>query len=178
MRDVVGILVVVFLVVVALRMTTSLQWHKRRHAATRRAIEQRGQSVIAEIPASEGVRFFSEDRSSFYWNDRVIPKDGIRAARVLISGTPLSVRVSNRFEAPAPTASTTIPTPADGFERDRWDVEIDLEDGTIVVECGAIRERVSQELARHVFEAVSRGMDSQDRSPGSTTPARVLHGDG
>jgi FAD/FMN-containing dehydrogenase len=33
-------------------------------------------------------------------------------------------------------------------------VAIDTLDGTVVVECGAIRERVSQELARAVFDAV------------------------
>ena len=36
-------------------------------------------------------------------------------------------------------------------------------DGTTLVECGAIRERVSQELARAVFDAVKRELERRDR---------------
>ena len=32
----------------------------------------------------------------------------------------------------------------------------------MLVECGAIRERVSQELARAVFDAVKRSVDERD----------------
>src|SRR5438067_5478841 len=46
-----------------------------------------------------------------------------------------------------------------GIARDRWDVAIERADGVMLVECGAIRERVSQELARAVFDAVK----SEDR---------------
>ena len=42
----------------------------------------------------------------------------------------------------------------DGIARDRWDVAIETVQGTILVECGAVRERVSQELARKIFDAV------------------------
>ncbi len=42
----------------------------------------------------------------------------------------------------------------DGIARDRWDVAVETIAGTVLIECGAIRERVSQELARAVFEAV------------------------
>jgi hypothetical protein len=34
--------------------------------------------------------------------------------------------------------------------------------GTTLVECGAIRERVSQELARTVFDAVRRELEARD----------------
>ena len=37
--------------------------------------------------------------------------------------------------------------------------------GTTLVECGAIRERVSQELARAVFDAVKRELERPDREP-------------
>jgi hypothetical protein len=36
--------------------------------------------------------------------------------------------------------------------------------GTTLVLCGAIRERVSQELARVVFEAVKRDLEARDRN--------------
>ena len=51
-----------------------------------------------------------------------------------------------------------------GIERDRWDVAIDVDDETILVECGAIRERVSQELARKVFEVVKADIEIREPS--------------
>jgi hypothetical protein len=53
---------------------------------------------------------------------------------------------------------------------DRWDVAIEAVNGTTLVECGAIRERVSQELARAVFDAVKRDVERRDRA--ATTPLR------
>jgi hypothetical protein len=47
----------------------------------------------------------------------------------------------------------------EGIARDRWDVAIETMVGTVLVACGAIRERVSQELARAVFEAVRRAIE-------------------
>jgi hypothetical protein len=40
-------------------------------------------------------------------------------------------------------------------------VAIESVTGTTLVECGAIRERVSQELARAVFEAVKAYLERQ-----------------
>jgi hypothetical protein len=53
----------------------------------------------------------------------------------------------------------------EGIARDRWDVAIETLAGTTLVECGAIRERVSQELARAVFDAVKRELERRDREP-------------
>ncbi len=50
----------------------------------------------------------------------------------------------------------------EGIARDRWDVAIERGDGTTLVECGAIRERISQELARAVFDAVKRDIERRD----------------
>ncbi len=50
----------------------------------------------------------------------------------------------------------------EGIARDRWDVAIETTEGTVLVECGAIRERVSQELARGVFDAVRRSVELRD----------------
>jgi hypothetical protein len=43
-------------------------------------------------------------------------------------------------------------------------VAIETVTGTVLVECGAIRERVSQELARAVFAAVMREIERRDGS--------------
>jgi hypothetical protein len=177
MRDLVAVVVVVVLVVFALSMATSLQWYRRSHAKSSRSVQSRGQSILAESPASEGLRFFTEDADAFNWMERSIPKHEIRAARVLISGAPISVSVSTRFaESPALDA-VDVEAKTDGFMRDRWDVAIDLRDETLLVECGAIRERVSQELARQVFDAIRRDIEARDSESGghhsrSTTPVR------
>jgi hypothetical protein len=179
MRDLVAVVVVVVLVVFALSMATSLQWYRRSHAKSRRSVQSRGQSILAEIPASEGLRFFTEDAEAFHWMDRTIPKHEIRAARVLISGAPISVCASTRFSESSPrdAVDLDIDSTTDGFGRDRWDVAIDLQDETVLVECGAIRERVSQELARQVFDAVRRDIETRESDPSthhsrSATPVR------
>ena len=50
----------------------------------------------------------------------------------------------------------------EGIARDRWDVAIETVGGTVLVACGAIRERVSQELARTVFDAVKRDVERRN----------------
>ena len=169
MRDLVAIVVVIVLVIAALRMATSLQWYKRDHHRARRALDARGQTILAEIPGQDGLGLFTEDAGSYYWQDTPIPKPSIRAVRVLISGAPLSTRVSARFRS-AQSSAASDPTDAgnalasfEAFERDRWDVAIDVEDETVVVECGAIRERVSQDLARLVFDTVSRDIAEREQ---------------
>ena len=37
---------------------------------------------------------------------------------------------------------------------------IETESGDILVECGAVRERVSQELARKIFDAIKAMIES------------------
>lgn len=158
MRDFVAVLVVLLLVGFALSMATSLQRYKRGHSKLRREISDSGRSLVAEIPGDNGIQFFTEDPTSFHWAEQVIRKDDIRSARVLISGAPISVCVSRRFPEPALEPSVDIDQP-DMVERERWDVAIELKDTTVLVECGGIRERVSQELARQVFEAVKRDIE-------------------
>jgi hypothetical protein len=41
-------------------------------------------------------------------------------------------------------------------------VAIEAINGATIVACGAIRERVSQELARAVFDAVKRDLERRD----------------
>ena len=49
----------------------------------------------------------------------------------------------------------------EGIPRDHWDVAIETVAGTSVIECGAIRERVSQELARTIFDAVRSDLEKR-----------------
>ena len=164
MRDLGAVILVVILVVVALSMATSLQWYRRGLARLRQGFRDRGESILAEIPAGEGLMFFTEDEQAYHWADRSIPKDRIRAARVLINGAPISVSRSRRFPHAHLDYSGVPESRPEGIERDRWDVAIETSDETVVVECGAIRERVSQELARRVFEAVKTNIEARDRA--------------
>ena len=49
----------------------------------------------------------------------------------------------------------------EGIARDRWDVAIETVNGTILVECGAVRERVSQELARKDLRRRERDLEQR-----------------
>ncbi len=101
----------------------------------------------------------SEDDKRFYYGDRSVDKDLIAAVRVLINGSPIASFVSRRVGQRPSAAATSFEDRPDGIARDRWDVAIETAAGTMLVECGAIRERVSQELARAVFDAVKRAME-------------------
>ena len=104
MRDFVAVLIVFLLVAFALRMATSLQWYKRGQSKIRRTITASGQSIIAEIPGTDGLEFFTEDTRAFHWKKHIIQKEEIRSTRLLISGAPISVRVSQLLPDPTPLA--------------------------------------------------------------------------
>ncbi len=84
------------------------------------------------------------------------------AVRVLINGVPIAAYESRRVEGRPVPAPTTFDDRPEGIARDRWDVAIETVAGTTIVPCGAIRERVSQELARSVFDAVKRTLEARD----------------
>lgn len=158
MRDAVAALVAVLLVMFALRLATSLTKDRRRRRGQRESLAAAGRTVLAEIPADTGLVFFTEDGDAFYLADRKIPKGTIRAARVLINGAPIAVAATPGYPDAAAVPKAVIEDRPDGISRDRWDVAIETEDGTVLVPCGAIRERVSQELARRIFEAVKEAL--------------------
>jgi len=178
-RDLIAGVVALVLVFVAASLGTTLQAFRRRRQRNRDSERALGRTIIAEIPAAEDLVLFSEDGPRFYYGERSIDKDLIVAVRVLINGAPIASYVSQRHpEAPARQATQFEDRPAsarrsddelrrgrpDGIERDRWDVAIETETGTILVECGAIRERISQELARTVFDAIKRELEQRDDS--------------
>jgi len=128
---------------------------------------------VTELPIGEDLVLFSEDRARFYYGERSIDKDLIVAVRVLINGAPMAAYVSARYQREAARAQpTSFLDRPEGIARDRWDVAIETVGSTVLVECGAIRERVSQELARAVFDRVKSEMERQDHHSVSGTPPR------
>jgi hypothetical protein len=160
MRDFVAALVAFGLLLVAASLATTLHFSRRRRSRAHEAERSRGRSIIAEIPTEEDLKLFSEDERRFYYDDRVIDKDLVTAARVLINGSPIAAILSKRHAHEADRHPTSFEDRPEGIARDRWDVAIETVNGTVLVECGAIRERISQELARSVFDAVSRHLSS------------------
>lgn len=182
MRDAFAALVALVLLVVAASLGTTLQAFRRRRRRARDAERALGRTIVAEIPADDDLRLFSEDAVRFYYGEESVDKDLIVAVRVLINGSPIAAYASRRHPVDAGRQATSFEDRPEGIARDRWDVAIETAQGTMLVACGAIRERVSQELARKVFDAVKRDLERQDahvtiQSPeyrlGDSPPARA-----
>jgi hypothetical protein len=162
MRDVFAAVVAIALLVVAASLGTTLQAFRRRRLRARDTERALGRAIIAEIPAEDDLRLFSEDGTRFYYGDQSVDKDLIVAARVLINGSPIAAYVSRRHPVDTRRQATSFEDRPEGIARDRWDVAIETANGMMLVECGAIRERVSQELARTVFDAVKHELERRD----------------
>jgi hypothetical protein len=170
MRDLVAGIVALALLVVAVSLATTLTWYRRlrkRAVDSERAL---GRTIIAELPTDDDLVLFSEDRSRFYYGDQAIDKAAIAAVRMLINGVPIAAAMSPRHARETSAAGTAerdrgrnpglVNDQPEGILRDRWDVVIETIGDTVLVRCGAIRERVSQELARAVFDAVKRSVEA------------------
>lgn len=171
MRDLIAWIVAVSLLVVAASLATTLQYYRRRRQRARDTERAMGRRIVAELPTTEELVYFSEDAVRFYYGETPIDKDLIVAARVLINGAPIAAAVSTRHPRYAQTPTSFEDRP-DGIARDRWDVAIETERGTVLVECGAIRERVSQELARSIFDAVKTSIEERNYHSTSGAPER------
>jgi len=165
MRDLIAAVVAILLLFLAASLATTLRTYRRRRQRSRDSEAALGRTIIAEIPGDDDLRLFSEDRVRFYYGDRSIDKDLIAAVRVLINGAPIAAYESTRQGTAAARQPTSFDDRPEGIARDRWDVAIEMVTGTTLVECGAIRERVSQELARTVFDAVKRELERRDSGP-------------
>ena len=132
------------------RLALGLRAAKVAREGARRAEEERGRRVVAEIPLSEGeVIFFLDDGDAFRWGDSSARKSEIVGARMLLNGA--VVGSFSRDGAPLPDP----PVPAEYEGRERWDVRLYLRDGrALEVPCGTMREGVSCEIAAKVFDAV------------------------
>jgi hypothetical protein len=162
LRDLIAALVAAALVLGALSLATTLTFYRKRRRRTREEEQAQGRRIIAEIPVEDDLRLFSEDDRQFHYGQQTVDKDRIAAVRVLINGAPIAAYVAKRFAANAALQPTSFDDRPEGIARDRWDVAIERPDGVLLVECGAIRERVSQELARAVFDAVKRDLERRD----------------
>src|SRR3954466_4364962 len=96
MRDLFAAVVALVLLIVAASLGTTLTAFRRRRIRARDSEHALGRTVIAEIPADEDLRLFSEDAVRFYYGDAAVDKDLIVAARVLINGSPIASSVSRR----------------------------------------------------------------------------------
>ncbi len=164
MRDLVAGIIAVGLLLFAASLGTTLTLARRRRRRARDLEGAQGRRVIAEIPGGDDLILVSEDETSIYYGAREIDKRTITAGRVLINGVPIAAVLSARHATAQALQATSFEDRPDGIARDRWDVAIETTNGVVIVECGAIRERVSQELARAVFDAVRRFVERD--SPG------------
>jgi hypothetical protein len=158
MRDAAAAIVALVLLFVAASLATTLTYSRRRRARSQDAQRALGRTIVAEIPTADDLVLFSEDAERFFYGERVIDRRSIVAVRVLINGAPIAAVVSRRHPEAATLQPTSFEDRPEGIARDRWDVAIETTNGTVLVECGAIRERISQELARAVFDAAQRGL--------------------
>jgi hypothetical protein len=181
MRDVFAGVVVLVLLVTAASLGSTLQAFRRRRLRARDSETALGRRIVAEIPAGDDLTLFTEDSTRFHYGERSVDKDLIVAVRMLINGAPIAEvrrRVAEQGEGPpaergrGPRIPGVDDDPPEGIARDRWDVALETLTGTMLIECGAIRERVSQELARTVFEAVKQDMERRDHHSVSGTPPR------
>lgn len=159
MRDLVAGITALVLLVVAASLATTLRFFRKRRQTARSAQQALGRTVIAEIPAGEDLVLFSEDAEAFYYGALRVPRSTIVAVRVLINGTPIAAVMSRTHAEGRVLTPTSFDDRPEGIARDRWDVALETTEGTVLVECGAIRERVSQELARAVFDAVRTAVE-------------------
>jgi hypothetical protein len=166
MRDTVAAAIAVLLLLVALGMFATLQYYRRRRQENRLQHATLGRTIIAEVPSGNDLVLFSEDATRFFHGTLPIEKSEIHAVRLLINGAPLAAYRSASEAAPAAEAHHRSLPDLAGEEtfRDRWDVDIETARRSVVVACGAIRDRVSQELARTIYEAVVRSMEVEDRA--------------
>ena len=162
MRDLAAGVIAFALLALAASLATTLHFYRRRRQRARQSEQALGRAIVAELPTAEELILFSEDDARFHYGDRAIDKGRITAARVLINGSPIAAVVSTRHTGDTDRQPTRFDDRPEGIARDRWDVAIETATDTILVECGAIRERVSQELARSVFEAVKRDIERRN----------------
>ena len=83
MRDLIAWIVAVSLLVVAASLATTLQYYRRRRQRARDTERAMGRRIVAELPTTEELVYFSEDAVRFYYGETPIDKDLIVAARVL-----------------------------------------------------------------------------------------------
>ena len=166
MRDLIAGLVALGLFLFALGLASTLRFHRRSRERERRDLLAAGRMVIAEIPTRDGLTLFIADEDQFYWGETAISKNDIQLVRVLINGSPIASYTARRSPSDDPGSSGSFADRSEGIAHDRWDVLVRTEAGDTLVECGSLRERVSQELARKVFDVVKADIENRDALAG------------
>ena len=166
MRDLIAGLVALGLFLFALGLASTLRFHRRSRERERRDLLAAGRMVIAEIPTRDGLTLFIADEDQFYWGETAISKNDIQLVRVLINGSPIASYTARRSPSDDPGSSGSFADRPEGIAHDRWDVLVRTEPGDTLVECGSLRERVSQELARKVFDVVKADIENRDALAG------------
>jgi hypothetical protein len=161
-RDAVAAVVAIVLLLAAASMATALRGYRQRRVRLRDSERALGRTIIAEIPAGDDLVLVSTDPVRFHYGDQSVDKDLIVAVRVLVNGSPIAAYVSARHPAAATRQPTSFDDHPEGIVRDRWDVAVETVAGTTLIECGAIRERVSQELAGRIFDAIKLDLERRD----------------
>jgi hypothetical protein len=99
-----------------------------------------GRTIIAEIPAGDDLVLVSTDPVRFHYGEQSIDKD---------RSSPFGCRTDRRRRLHLTSPSRSSDASADQLRRssegirDRWDVAVETV-VTTLIECGSIRERVSQ----------------------------------
>jgi hypothetical protein len=163
MRDFGAAIVALVLTLVAASLATTLRAYRLRRQRARDSERALGRTIIAELPTSDDLVLVSEDAQRFYYGERSIDKDLIVAVRVLVNGSPIATQISRRHASHQPEHPTSFEDHPEGIARDRWDVAVETLAGTTLIECGSVRERVSQELARTIFDAIKRDVERRDQ---------------
>ena len=166
MRDLIAGLFALGLVLFGLSLASTLRFHRRRSERERRELQGAGRTVIAEIPTSSGLTLFVESDAHFYYDETAILKNDIQLVKVLINGSPIASYAALRAPPDDAGNSGSFADRPEGIAHDRWDVLVRTDVGDTLVECGSIRERVSQELARRVFDVVKADMENRDALAG------------
>jgi hypothetical protein len=132
----------------AFRLSMGLRWSKVQRERLREEEAGRGR-IVAELPLPEGMAFFVEDAAGFRWGGDAIARGAVCGARLLLNSAVVASVERPGAVLPPP------PAPEDEPGRERWEVMAYLDGGAArTVRCGSVREGISRQAARAVFDAL------------------------
>ena len=167
MQEFIAAAAAILLLVTAASLGTSLHGFRKRRRAQLAHEQEHGRQIVAEVPSGTEMILFSEAADTFSNGAAALDKRCITAVRVLINGTPITAYESREFQRSATAVSAAFEDRPEGIAHDRWGVVIETPDGTTMVECGAIREQISQELALRIFDRVKQYLVERDGATAS-----------
>jgi hypothetical protein len=139
----------------AFRLSMGLRWSKIERERARRLEEETGRRVVAELPLPEGVVFFVQDEAALRWGAQSVARGDVAGARLLLNSAVVSTVTRAGAALPEP------PAPEDEPGREKWEVAAYLRDGrALTIGCGSVREGISRDAARAVFEALRQEVQS------------------